>query len=398
MIVGLISLVMAAAADPVLENPVWAHVPSQIDMDLSYPARTQEKSGYATMDCAVTDAGHLRNCRVTSETYPAEGNGFGAALYSLLPKYQLDLSPTGSRPAYGQRVRVTAFWVEPSSARLAASLPTIPVAPRTPYVLAPLSPEPPHPRPQTTVRYPIWSSVPGAEDAAKVYPRQAVDAGVGGRTTMQCAIANDLTLTDCSLVSEAPAGEGFGSAALQLVPEFSVKASDIDGAPVAGRKVFVSLSWDVPPATPRKGHISFASAPPPLPMVGSAQTPAPVVMALPTGASPARSSVITNPAWITRPDGDDFVHAYPPAALEAGVEGRSTMQCLVEGGGTLSDCRVISETPVGKGFGEAELELAPKFRMETTTIDGQPVGGAAVIIPMSWRLGDSTPPPAPAAH
>lgn len=213
MIVGLISLVLAAAAPaagPVIENPVWAHVPTQIDMDLSYPARTQEKSGYAAMDCAVTDTGHLRNCRVTSETYPAEGNGFGAALYSLLPKYQLDLSPTGSRPAYGQRVRITAFWVEPSSARLAASPPAMPVAPRMQYVLAPPSSEPPRPMAPSIVRYPIWSSVPGAEDAARVYPRHAVDAGVGGRTTVQCTIANDLTLKDCSVAGEEPSGEGFG--------------------------------------------------------------------------------------------------------------------------------------------------------------------------------------------
>ena len=63
------------------------------------------------------------------------------------------------------------------------------------------------------------------------------------------------------------------------------------------------------------------------------------------------------------------------------------MECTVVSDGTLTACHVVSESPLGKGFGTAELRLASKFHMQKETVDGAPVGGARVVIPISWGAG-----------
>ncbi|HEY3815402.1 MAG TPA: energy transducer TonB [Caulobacteraceae bacterium] len=120
---------------------------------------------------------------------------------------------------------------------------------------------------------------------------------------------------------------------------------------------------------------------------------APPVALLPPVVHPVR--VINNPDWIRRPNGEDFVTYYPPTALEAGAGGHTAMECLVESDGSLSNCRIISETPTDMGFGAATLRLASRFRMRPQTVDGQSVRGARVVIPIAWKVEDEPPPPPP---
>jgi beta-lactamase regulating signal transducer with metallopeptidase domain len=99
----------------------------------------------------------------------------------------------------------------------------------------------------------------------------------------------------------------------------------------------------------------------------------------------AYSGLIKSPIWVSQPKGEDFVTNFPAKALAAGIEGRSKMSCRVKRDGTLNACRVVSETPQGQGFGAAELKLAQKFRMQSTTADGRPVSGRTVMIPILWK-------------
>ena len=90
------------------------------------------------------------------------------------------------------------------------------------------------------------------------------------------------------------------------------------------------------------------------------------------GPPPAarRPSVITNPSWATRPSPE-----YPALAITNGVtEGRTTLQCVVNPDGWLSNCQIIDETPAGHGFGQATLAAAARARISPRTVDGAAVG------------------------
>jgi protein TonB len=149
-----------------------------------------------------------------------------------------------------------------------------------------------------------------------------------------------------------------------------------------------------PPPTiaPREVKVVTNVAPPafpPLQTVHAEPKIAPTpVLAPPPPAPPAppRPSVITNPQWIRLPDASDLDRYYPPQAKEAGIEGRATVNCVVKEDGTLTSCEVVSEEPAGKGFGSATVRAASRFKMRPKTVDGQPVGGAHVNVPMRWRL------------
>ncbi|QBX37765.1 energy transducer TonB [Brevundimonas sp. S30B] len=68
---------------------------------------------------------------------------------------------------------------------------------------------------------------------------------------------------------------------------------------------------------------------------------------------------------------DERRRAHPPAALRAGRSGRAAMSCIIGLDERLSDCRIVSETPEGQGFGPAALTLAPAFRARPPILDGR---------------------------
>lgn len=102
------------------------------------------------------------------------------------------------------------------------------------------------------------------------------------------------------------------------------------------------------------------------------------------GPAFADEPVVVQPTLAAQPDGDAFFKLAPPQALKAGVGGgKGEVDCLVRVDGALSDCKLVGETPVGLGYGEAALRATALIRMHPATRDGTPFE-ARVRLPIRW--------------
>lgn len=110
-----------------------------------------------------------------------------------------------------------------------------------------------------------------------------------------------------------------------------------------------------------------------------------ILLAGPAQAQP-RPSVVTNPDWLERPSAELLAEVYPQLAHLLGLPGRAIISCLVDATGRLRHCLVVDQFPAGLGFGAATLKAADTFRMSPKTVDGQPVPGGTVRIPLRYTL------------
>lgn len=406
--------VAVAAPPPFLKE--WLAGPTAAEQQAAAPKGLASGAfARAVMRCAVADGGELSGCRIVQES-PA-GAGVGDALLSMVPKYRR--KPPGKDGA--REVQVAVDWAEydtrsdwlkrPSADDLTAVYPTEALkrqvggaavidcvvavqgtlkdcvvqedSPQglgfggaaialTPQFLmrpalragAPVL---------STVRIPIrweksaapqigtskkvlppnlaWSEAPSHADLAQVYPKKARDERRGGRTTLSCKMTEAGRLKDCDVVTAEPRGYGFDTAAKTLAKGFAYPIRNDDE-----RKATHSLVVHLP--------ITFDPA-----------------------SLDAASPVVGKPNWAATPSSDDVGTAF--GAVKATSPVRVTLNCIVQGGGRLSDCAVASET--APGAGAAALSLAPTFRLTTWTTEGLPVIGGKVVIPL--RYEPSAPAP-----
>jgi TonB family protein len=118
----------------------------------------------------------------------------------------------------------------------------------------------------------------------------------------------------------------------------------------------------------------------------AAATTANAQAAAPPGA------VVTRPDWRVVPNGADLSEQYPAVAQFIGLPGRVLLQCEVAIDGSAS-CRVIDETPAGLGFGDAALAFSKTFKMKPMTVNGQPVDGGTIKIPLKFEAADEEEAP-----
>jgi TonB family protein len=86
-----------------------------------------------------------------------------------------------------------------------------------------------------------------------------------------------------------------------------------------------------------------------------------------------------------RPTASDFSRNYPRRALNAGLDGHVSLNCVV-GRDLRLDCRIAEEDPPNQGFGNAALRIARRFRAERQFPDGRSTVGAQVSVPMAFRV------------
>ena len=80
----------------------------------------------------------------------------------------------------------------------------------------------------------------------RVYPREAVRNGVEGIALVACMVSKEGEMANCAVEQEAPPGQGFGEAALKLMPEFQMKPLTQNGAPVEGGMVRLPIQFRLP--------------------------------------------------------------------------------------------------------------------------------------------------------
>jgi hypothetical protein len=126
---------------------------------------------------------------------------------------------------------------------------------------------------------------------------------------------------------------------------------------------------------------------------------APDASAASSAAKP--SHVIVNAKVVAEPTPDDFVRVYPPKAWDDRIAGSAMVKCRILLSGELSDCVLLAEAPLGRGFGEAGVKLAPLYKMSPATVDGRPVESPATLDLKFPVMADAGEPPedeAPVDH
>lgn len=90
------------------------------------------------------------------------------------------------------------------------------------------------------------------------------------------------------------------------------------------------------------------------------------------------------PRIIRGPTVGELRALHPPEAFRRRRGGQATLACRVRLDTTLSDCRLVDETPPGMGFGQAALAVSRYFRFRPPTQNGAPIDGREVRVGVEW--------------
>lgn len=179
-----------------------------------------------------------------------------------------------------------------------------------------------------------WIQRPDSADLEKLRPAGFRD---GALVTLRCRLVEagrpaDGRLHLCGILNEQPQGHGLAAAALSLADRFRMDS-----------KSYANMPDDAIVAVP----IRWRSLAPPLPSRPAAFS-----------GSVTGLDLITRPNFLASPTRDQLKAVQP-----SGKSGRVVAECTVAADANVKDCRLIEESPLGAGLGEAALKLTPLFRV-----------------------------------
>jgi len=204
---------------------------------------------------------------------------------------------------------------------------------------------------------PDWIKRPSSDDLMSVWPRDAMRRGLGGKAKIACVVSLQGGLRGCKVVSETPAGAGFGMAVIALTPQFLMRPAMKDGKPVLAT-VTIPINFEKPSA-PTGSHLAG-------------------------GGELMGRTVLSGVIWSGAPSYAEVAAAYPEKARKVQAAGKAALVCTLKADGHLASCDVIAEEPKGLGFGSAARSLAPRFVGPTVLADGRATRGMQVQIPFTF--------------
>lgn len=91
----------------------------------------------------------------------------------------------------------------------------------------------------------VWTQRPSSRRISDLYPRSALNDGVGGRVVLDCRVLGNLSVS-CSVASETPSGAGFGRAALSAASSYRARATLSDGSSSVGSTTRIAVNFQAP--------------------------------------------------------------------------------------------------------------------------------------------------------
>lgn len=186
---------------------------------------------------------------------------------------------------------------------------------------------------------PQWLWQPDAEDLTALYTGSQLKPGPKVVATLECTATAEGHLAPCRVLDLTPKGADYTELAQEAASLFRMRATDLDGAPVARRQVRLSL--EITPPT----------------------------------------EFDTPPVRVGGPTVSALAAVWPATAR--GRPGATLLKCVVTIQGALRDCKAVQDDPPGEGFGDAGLLIAPNLTYKPALKDGRPVD-APVMFRVKW--------------
>ena len=189
----------------------WAKAPSEAQLAAAWPVQAKPDTafGHVVLACQFNKSGDLSGCLSDAET--PKGQGFGQAARSLAPLFHMDPAVVSGGDLRRLKVNVAIHFTAPN-----------------------------HREDRRLIDHPDWLTTvsPGAE----VFPAEAAKAGLTtGRAVLDCLGDSAGELTACQVVSEEPAGMGFGASALKTATAVSINPWTTTGEPADGAHVVFAI-------------------------------------------------------------------------------------------------------------------------------------------------------------